>query len=129
MSNTNWTWHDGTEASYSHWGTGEPNGHGGGEICAEMVTTGFWNDVNCEEPPRGYLCEVLLTRGINENGEKGGMSGAAIFGIVIATFIAVGIAVFLLHAALFRPKRMLAIKRKLGFAKASNNDERYYLNL
>ena len=30
------------------------------EQCAEMWTTGYWNDVPCWEGPRAYLCEVAV---------------------------------------------------------------------
>ncbi|KAK7503239.1 hypothetical protein BaRGS_00005504 [Batillaria attramentaria] len=46
---TTWTWVDGSQVSYRHWMTGEPNNLTN-EDCAEMIIPeGFWNDIPCSE--------------------------------------------------------------------------------
>ncbi|KAL7875949.1 hypothetical protein AOLI_G00109120 [Acnodon oligacanthus] len=35
------------ERNYRNWGSNAPDNNGGKEICTQMVTNGFWNDVNC----------------------------------------------------------------------------------
>ena len=55
-----WLWVDGTQASYTHWYKGEPNGRSSGENCAEMYPTSYagrWNDMGCSGT-RGYICEI-----------------------------------------------------------------------
>jgi len=43
-----WTWVDGTSMEYSHFSEGEPNNHGSGEDCVQMLADGNWNDVSCD---------------------------------------------------------------------------------
>ena len=55
-----WLWVDGTQANYTHWYKGEPNGRSSEENCGEMYPTshaGRWNDIGCSGP-RGYICEI-----------------------------------------------------------------------
>ncbi|XP_066304553.1 uncharacterized protein [Branchiostoma lanceolatum] len=54
-----WSWVDGSPFNFLNWGGGEPNNAGnGGEDCTEIaVTTGNWNDLNCDNL-RGYICEM-----------------------------------------------------------------------
>ena len=58
-----WLWVDGTQANYTHWYKGEPNGRSSGENCGEMYRTSYsgrWNDIGCSGP-RGYICEIQGT--------------------------------------------------------------------
>jgi hypothetical protein len=59
-----WRWLDGdgedalTGNGYTLWAAGQPdNGFGAGEGCAEIRTSGEWNDAPCRDR-RAYLCEV-----------------------------------------------------------------------
>ena len=38
-------WEDGRRPTYLHWKPGEPNNYGGNEGCAEIHTSGQWNDI------------------------------------------------------------------------------------
>ena len=41
---------------YENWNGGKPNDYGSGEDCAEMYTSGVWNDLKCTSTSR-YVCE------------------------------------------------------------------------
>jgi len=56
-----WRRRDGSLASYTAWGAGEPNDLQG-EDCGEIVLPGgLWNDVPCDLP-RATLCELATPR-------------------------------------------------------------------
>ena len=54
-----WTWQGVEPMTYTHWAPGQPDDPNN-EQCAEMWTTGRWNDVPCWEGPRAYVCEVAV---------------------------------------------------------------------
>ena len=61
---------------------------------------------------------------------KGGLSGGAIFGIILMFGIIVGLVGFLVHASIYRPDRILAIKRRLGLVRSRSGMTRVgYINL
>ncbi|XP_036451862.1 macrophage mannose receptor 1-like [Colossoma macropomum] len=35
------------ERNYRNWGSNAPDNNGGKEMCTQMMSNGFWNDVNC----------------------------------------------------------------------------------
>eukprot|EP00486_Rosalina_sp_Unknown_P004046 CAMPEP_0201578152 /NCGR_PEP_ID=MMETSP0190_2-20130828/24902_1 /ASSEMBLY_ACC=CAM_ASM_000263 /TAXON_ID=37353 /ORGANISM="Rosalina sp." /LENGTH=201 /DNA_ID=CAMNT_0048011015 /DNA_START=102 /DNA_END=704 /DNA_ORIENTATION=+ len=49
-------WEDGRRPTYLHWKPGEPNNYGGNEGCAEIHTSGQWNDIKCTLSRIG-ICE------------------------------------------------------------------------
>ncbi|XP_073535928.1 collectin-10 isoform X3 [Phyllobates terribilis] len=50
---------DGTEVqNYSNWKTGEPNDGSGYEDCVEMMSSGAWNDVDCNLTIY-FVCEFI----------------------------------------------------------------------
>lgn len=54
-----WEWTDGTPATYTEWGVGEPN-DSGGEDCAEMYgSANAWNDLGCTAV-KPYVCEKVV---------------------------------------------------------------------
>ncbi len=57
------TWTSGSDSTYSHWGSGEPNDCCGGQDCT-MVTNhaeGYWDDIDCDDVTEfGSMCEVAL---------------------------------------------------------------------
>jgi len=44
-----WTWITGEPWDYTAWSSGEPNDFNGNEDCAQMYTSGLWNDINCTD--------------------------------------------------------------------------------
>ena len=43
-----WFWVDGSRATYTYWGGGEPNNAKGNEDCTQMIPrNGKWNDAPC----------------------------------------------------------------------------------
>ncbi|XP_059207956.1 C-type lectin 1-like [Centropristis striata] len=46
-----WKWSDGSNSSFSHWLSGEPNNNAGAEACAAVVfgSSGRWMDVLCDQ--------------------------------------------------------------------------------
>ena len=50
-------WADGSASSYTNWNVGEPN-NGTSEDCAEMYTTGLWNDRRCNNGNQHFVCEA-----------------------------------------------------------------------
>ncbi|XP_072104244.1 C-type lectin domain family 17, member A-like [Mobula birostris] len=57
-SEGDWRWVDGTDYSSSstNWSRGEPNNDKNAEDCVEMLVTGKWNDLPCDER-RYWICE------------------------------------------------------------------------
>ncbi|XP_062620535.1 macrophage mannose receptor 1-like [Saccostrea cucullata] len=51
-------WDDDHENFFDNWNNGEPSGaHGSkSELCVEMLDTGKFNDINCDNYYRGYAC-------------------------------------------------------------------------
>ena len=51
-------WIDGTDNPFENWNSGEPSGSWGHETenCAEMLDTGKFNDVNCDNYLKAYGC-------------------------------------------------------------------------
>jgi len=49
-------WEDGRRPTYLHWKPGEPNNYGGNEGCAEISSSGQWNDIKCTLSRIG-ICE------------------------------------------------------------------------
>jgi len=47
---------------YENWASGQPDAPKT-DACAEMWTTGEWNDVPCTQGPRAYFCEVWVPPG------------------------------------------------------------------
>ncbi|CAG0893260.1 unnamed protein product [Darwinula stevensoni] len=64
---------------------------------------------NCKN---GY---VLV--GTECSGGRRGLSGGAIFAIILVVGILASIIGFLVHASIYRPDRVLAIKRRLGIVR------------
>ena len=55
--NANWAWPNlDPQWSFENWARGQPDSQE--DECAEMWTTGEWNDVPCGDGPRAYLCQV-----------------------------------------------------------------------
>lgn len=55
-----WLWVDGTRATYTNWGTGEPNNEGGNEGCGVIWPASHnwkWNDGVCSSS-LPYICET-----------------------------------------------------------------------
>ena len=50
-----WTWVTGETWSYEQWNEGEPNNSGGAENYAEILSSGFWNDL-----PNGYYAQYYV---------------------------------------------------------------------
>ncbi|XP_037543808.1 galactose-specific lectin nattectin [Nematolebias whitei] len=52
-----WTWTDGSDFSYTHWGQGEPNNMGGHENCVDMNWNGedYVNDEVCSQQ-NAFVC-------------------------------------------------------------------------
>ena len=50
-----WVWTDGTPSDYTNWNTNEPNG-GHIENCAELLTSGLWNDIGCTYTFFWFVC-------------------------------------------------------------------------
>ena len=57
VAGAQWSWRGVKPMLYTHWAPGQPDDPNN-EQCAEMWTTGFWNDVPCWMGPRAYVCEV-----------------------------------------------------------------------
>jgi hypothetical protein len=56
-SENNFVWASGQPRTYTNWGSGEPN-DSGGEDCGEFaVGSGLWNDTECSEYRRPFVCE------------------------------------------------------------------------
>uniref|UniRef100_A0A8C6VIV8 C-type lectin domain-containing protein n=1 Tax=Naja naja TaxID=35670 RepID=A0A8C6VIV8_NAJNA len=57
-----WRWIDGTDyrTSFKNWLEGEPNDHSSNEDCAELSSTGKWNDVPCNIK-KFYVCKKPLS--------------------------------------------------------------------
>nr|XP_033781043.1 C-type lectin domain family 4 member G-like isoform X2 [Geotrypetes seraphini] len=51
-----WTWVDGSPLTFSKWNEGEPNNMQKREHCAEMYTSGKWNDHDCSFKKQ-WICE------------------------------------------------------------------------
>eukprot|EP01084_Bolivina_argentea_P083540 151251_1 len=49
-------WSDGRRPTFLHWKAGEPNNYGGSEGCAEISSSGLWNDIKCSRS-RIAICE------------------------------------------------------------------------
>ena len=61
----NFYWFDGTpiEGNYDSWRAREPNNYNGNENCALIIVDsshGVWNDIPCEEPWAGTLCQKAM---------------------------------------------------------------------
>ena len=56
-SEGSWVWQNGDDASYTNWGSGEPN-NSGDEDCAHPYDSGAWNDHRCSGLSTGYICET-----------------------------------------------------------------------
>ncbi|CAG0884293.1 unnamed protein product [Darwinula stevensoni] len=54
---------------------------------------------------------------LNTGGGRRGLSGEAIFAIILVVGILASIIGFLVHASIYRPDRILAIKRRLGIVR------------
>ncbi|XP_048752140.2 macrophage mannose receptor 1-like isoform X2 [Ostrea edulis] len=56
--NLEFTWIDGIPNSFENWNDGEPSGSWGheSENCVEMLSSGKFNDVNCDNYYKGYVC-------------------------------------------------------------------------
>ncbi|XP_037543811.1 galactose-specific lectin nattectin [Nematolebias whitei] len=52
-----WTWSDGSQITYTHWGPGEPNNMGGHENCMDMNWNGedYVNDEVCDQL-NAFIC-------------------------------------------------------------------------
>ena len=51
-----WEWSDGSTSSFRHWETGEPNyGKSVDGFCAQITSSGQWNDVGCHSPSN-FIC-------------------------------------------------------------------------
>ncbi|MFW9991653.1 MAG: NosD domain-containing protein [Candidatus Odinarchaeota archaeon] len=55
LNEGSWQWVTGEEVTYSNWDSGEPNEAANGEDYAELLNSGFWNDIHDE--PHAYVCE------------------------------------------------------------------------
>ena len=49
-------WVDGSDVSFTNWARNEPNRFRGAENCTEVRVDGEWNDVNCSNYYRNYVC-------------------------------------------------------------------------
>ncbi|XP_031440740.1 macrophage mannose receptor 1 isoform X2 [Clupea harengus] len=60
-----WEWSDGSTFSFRHWKTGEPNyGDSVDGFCAQITSSGHWNDVPCHNPSN-FICyedKLVLVR-------------------------------------------------------------------
>ena len=51
-----WEWSDNSTSSFRHWKTGEPNyGDSVDGFCAQITSSGHWNDVPCHNPSN-FIC-------------------------------------------------------------------------
>lgn len=51
-STNDFAWFDGSTVVYTNWGSGEPSNNStsrGTEDCAQITTTGAWNDLPCTD--------------------------------------------------------------------------------
>ncbi|XP_071511250.1 macrophage mannose receptor 1-like [Diadema antillarum] len=91
---------DNTPVDYVNWANGEPSGdwRGSSEDCVEMYTNnyGTWNNADCFSQA-SFLCKFdIWTNGTDDGVDpepRGGLSGGAIAGIVIACLVVVTAAV------------------------------------
>ena len=51
-------WADGTESTYTRWGSGEPSDSGGDEDCGETFPNEYWNDDSCTRLSLCYFCST-----------------------------------------------------------------------
>lgn len=51
-----YTWHDGTEASYTRWDTGEPNDNSGADCVTIVSSSGRWRTEPCNDR-NAFVCE------------------------------------------------------------------------
>ncbi|KAL4617320.1 macrophage mannose receptor 1-like [Arapaima gigas] len=51
-----WEWTDGSPFRYVHWAAGNPDDYYGEDCLSILVSTGYWNDDNCDYQ-RGYICK------------------------------------------------------------------------
>ena len=62
-SDSKFYWVDGTplKGNYDSWVSGEPNNNNGNENCAVVRSGhGEWNDIPCEAPRVGTLCQKAM---------------------------------------------------------------------
>ena len=50
-------WSDGSPVNFTSYQLLEPNDHGGWEDCTEFLSTGLWNDIDCEAL-MPYVCKT-----------------------------------------------------------------------
>ena len=50
-----WRW-SGRDSEYRNWNNNEPNDHGNGEDCGQVLGNGRWNDANCNRAS-AFFCE------------------------------------------------------------------------
>ena len=56
-------WTDGSPASYTNWGPGQPDGGGAGNQCAVLdANGGTWDDVTCTQATPGWTSYVCGDR-------------------------------------------------------------------
>jgi hypothetical protein len=80
-----WKWVTNEPAPYTNWNTGEPNnssaGGAGGEDCAEMISTGTWNDLGYTFTTLRYVLEI----GVKTVEQTAGLPSGAAFPIGTTT--------------------------------------------
>ena len=57
--------------------------------------------------------------------EEGGLSGGAIFAIILVVVIVLAVIGFFVHASIYRPDRILAIKRRFGLVRSITHQSHY----
>ncbi|XP_063070062.1 macrophage mannose receptor 1-like [Engraulis encrasicolus] len=56
-----WEWSDGSNSSFRHWYSGEPNYANENGDCAEMFLSGQWNDESCNQH-KIFICSDVMVR-------------------------------------------------------------------
>ena len=63
LEKTGYQWSDGLPTTFTNWNPGQPDNYNNVEDCAEIRSNSLWNDANCYNGRRGWMCKI--SKGIN----------------------------------------------------------------